>query len=284
MYEFLTDLRQYPFLQNALLTGLLAGVACGVIGTYIVVRRISYIAGGIAHSVLAGLGAAFYLQRVHHWSALQPVYGALVVAVIAAITIGLVSLKARQREDTAISALWAVGMAIGIIFISMTPGYNEELMGYLFGNILLVSSSELWMLGELDVIIVVLGLLFYNQFLAVCFDQEFARLRGMNVEFFYLLLLALAALTVVILATVVGIVMVVALLTLPVAIAALFCRTLWMMMIVSTVLCVAFTTSGLAISYSPDYPTGATTILIAGFAYLFAITFRWIGDRIRTKY
>ncbi len=213
MYEFLTDLRQYPFLQNALLTGLLAGVACGVIGTYIVVRRISYIAGGIAHSVLAGLGAAFYLQRVHHWSALQPVYGALVVAVIAAITIGLVSLKARQREDTAISALWAVGMAIGIVFISMTPGYNEELMGYLFGNILLVSSSELWMLGGLDVIIVVLGLLFYNQFLAVCFDQEFARLRGMNVEFFYLLLLALAALTVVILATVVGIVMVVALLT-----------------------------------------------------------------------
>ena len=137
------------------------------------------------------------------------------------------------------------------------------------------------MLGGLDVIIVVLGLLFYNQFLAVCFDQEFARLRGMNVEFFYLLLLALAALTVVILATVVGIVMVVALLTLPVAIAALFCRTLWMMMIVSTFLCVAFTTSGLAISYSPDYPTGATTILVAGFAYLFAITFRWISDRIR---
>jgi zinc transport system permease protein len=247
----------------------------------VVVRRISYIAGGIAHSVLAGLGAALYLKRVYHWSALQPIYGAIVVAVVAAIIIGLVSLKARQREDTVISALWAVGMALGIVFISMTPGYNEELMGYLFGNILLVSSSELWMLAGLDAIIVILGLLFYNQFLAVCFDQEFARLRGLNVEFFYLLLLTLAALTVVILSTVVGIVMVVALLTLPVAIAALFSRSLWLTMIVSTVLCAVFTTSGLAISYTPDYPAGATTILVAGLAYLFAITFRWARDRIR---
>ncbi|MFH0958784.1 MAG: metal ABC transporter permease [Pseudomonadota bacterium] len=281
MHEFLTDLSQYPFLQNALLTGLLASVACGVIGTYVVVRRISYIAGGIAHSVLAGLGAAFYLKRVYHWNDLQPIYGAVVVAIIAAIIIGLVSLKARQREDTVISALWAVGMALGIVFISMTPGYNEELMGYLFGNILLVSRTELWMLGGLDVIIVGLGLLFYNQFLAVCFDQEFARLRGLNVEFFYLALLSLAALTVVILATVVGIVMVVALLTLPVAIAALFCRTLWLMMIVSTLLCAIFTTSGLAISYAPDYPAGATTILVAGLAYLAAITFVWARNRIR---
>jgi zinc transport system permease protein len=279
--QFLIDLQQYQFLQNAILTGLLASVACGVIGTYVVVRRISYIAGGIAHSVLAGLGAALYLKRVYHWSALQPIYGAIVVAVVAAIIIGLVSLKARQREDTVISALWAVGMALGIVFISMTPGYNEELMGYLFGNILLVSSSELWMLAGLDAIIVILGLLFYNQFLAVCFDQEFARLRGLNVEFFYLLLLSLAALTVVILSTVVGIVMVVALLTLPVAIAALFSRSLWLTMIVSTVLCAVFTTSGLAISYSPDYPAGATTILVAGLAYLFAITFRWARDRIR---
>jgi zinc transport system permease protein len=279
--QFLIDLQQYQFLQNAILTGLLASVACGVIGTYVVVRRISYIAGGIAHSVLAGLGAALYLKRVYHWSALQPIYGAIVVAVVAAIIIGLVSLKARQREDTVISALWAVGMALGIVFISMTPGYNEELMGYLFGNILLVSSSELWMLAGLDAIIVILGLLFYNQFLAVCFDQEFARLRGLNVEFFYLLLLSLAALTVVILSTVVGIVMVVALLTLPVAIAALFSRSLWLTMIVSTVLCAVFTTSGLAISYAPDYPAGATTILVAGLAYLFAITFRWARDRIR---
>ncbi len=196
-------------------------MACGIIGTYIVIRRISYIADGIAHAVLGGMGAALYLHKVYHWDGVLPIHGALVAAIIAAIIIGLVSLWAKQREDTVISALWAVGMAAGIIFISQTPGYNEDLMGYLFGNILMVSSSDLWMLAGLDAIIVIIGLLFYNQFLAVCFDQEFARVRGLNVELFYLLLLGLAALTVVVLATVVGIVMVIALLTLPIG----YCST-----------------------------------------------------------
>ena len=275
MTQFLTDLQLYTFLQNALLTGILASVACGIIGTYIVVRRISYIADGIAHTVLGGMGAALYLHKVYRWQGLVPIHGALVAAVIAAVIIGLVSLWAKQREDTVISALWAVGMAMGIVFISRTPGYNEDLMGYLFGNILMVSSSDLWMLAALDVIAVGIGLLFYNQFLAVCFDQEFARLRGMKVELFYLLLLCLAALTVVVLATVVGIVMVIALLTLPIGIAALFSTTMWRMMVISAILCAIFTTSGLVLSYGPDYPAGATTIIIAGAAYLAAVTLKW---------
>ena len=275
MSQFLTDLQHYTFLQNALLTGILASVACGIIGTYVVVRRISYIADGIAHTVLGGMGAALYLHKVYHWQGLVPIHGALVAAVIAAVIIGLVSLWAKQREDTVISALWAVGMAVGIVFISRTPGYNEDLMGYLFGNILMVSSSDLWMLVALDVVAVGIGLLFYNQFLAVCFDQEFARLRGMKVELFYLLLLCLAALTVVVLATVVGIVMVIALLTLPIGIAALFSTTMWRMMVISSILCAVFTTSGLVLSYEPDYPAGATTIIIAGAAYLAAVTLKW---------
>jgi zinc transport system permease protein len=279
--EFLTDLQQYSFLQNALLTGILASVACGVIGTYVVVRRISYIADGIAHTVLGGMGAALYLNRVYHWHSVIPLHGALVSALIAAAIIGLVSLRAKQREDTVISALWAIGMAVGIIFISRTPGYNEDLMGYLFGNILMVSSNDLWMLAGLDAIIVIAGLLFYNQFLAVCFDQEFARLRGLNVEVYYLLLLGLAALTVVVLSTVVGVVMVVAMLTLPIGIAALFSITLWRMMIISTLLCATFTTSGLFLSYGPDYPAGATTIVIAGAAYLGALGVRWVRNRSR---
>ncbi|MHB8203733.1 MAG: metal ABC transporter permease [Desulfomonilaceae bacterium] len=281
MSEFLTDLQHYVFLQNALLTGVLASVACGIIGTYVVVRRISYIADGIAHTVLGGMGAALYLNRVYHWHGVIPLYGALVAALIAAVIIGLVSLRAKQREDTAISALWAIGMAVGIIFISRTPGYNEDLMGYLFGNILMVSTSDLWMLAGLDVLIVISGLLFYNQFLAVCFDQEFAGLRGLRVEVFYLLLLGLAALTVVLLSTVVGIVMVVAMLTLPIGIAALFCRSLWGMMVISTILCATFTTSGLAVSYGPDYPAGATTIILAGAAYLAAIMLKWAVSRFR---
>ncbi|MGA8833304.1 MAG: metal ABC transporter permease, partial [Desulfomonilaceae bacterium] len=271
----------YVFLQNALLTGVLASVACGIIGTYVVVRRISYIADGIAHTVLGGMGAALYLNRVYHWHGVIPLYGALVAALIAAVIIGLVSLRAKQREDTAISALWAIGMAVGIIFISRTPGYNEDLMGYLFGNILMVSTSDLWMLAGLDVLIVISGLLFYNQFLAVCFDQEFAGLRGLRVEVFYLLLLGLAALTVVLLSTVVGIVMVVAMLTLPIGISALFCRSLWGMMVISTILCATFTTSGLAVSYGPDYPAGATTIILAGAAYLAAIMAKWAVSRFR---
>jgi len=264
------------------LTGILASVACGIIGTYVVVRRISYIADGIAHCVLGGMGAALYLHKVYHWHGAMPIHGAVVSALIAAIIIGLVSLWAKQREDTVISALWAVGMAVGIVFISRTPGYNEDLMGYLFGNILMVSSNDLWMLVGLDAIIIALGLLFYNQFLAVCFDQEFARLRGLKVEVFYLLLLGLAALTVVVLATVVGIVMVIALLTLPVGIAALYSTSMWRMMAISTILCAAFSTSGLVVSYGPDYPAGATTIIIAGAAYLGATTLKWMVSRGRS--
>ncbi|MEW6529596.1 MAG: metal ABC transporter permease [Thermodesulfobacteriota bacterium] len=282
MSQFLTDLPHYAFLQYALLTGILASVACGIIGTYVVVRRISYIADGIAHAVLGGMGAALYLHKVYHWHDVVPIHGALVSAIIAAFVIGLVSLWAKQREDTVISAIWAVGMAVGIVFITQTPGYNEDLMGYLFGNILMVSSEDLWMLVGLDAIILTIGLLFYNQFLAVCFDQEFARLRGLKVDAFYLLLLSLAALTVVVLATVVGIVMVIALLTLPVGIAALFSTSMWRMMVISTILCAVFTTSGLVVSYGPDYPAGATTIIIAGAAYLGATTLKWAFNQGRS--
>ena len=281
MAQFLTDLQQYQFLQNALITGVLASVACGIIGTYIVVRRISYIADGIAHTVLGGMGAALFLHKVYHWQGVVPLHGALVAAVIAAVIIGLVSLWAKQREDTVISALWAVGMAAGIVFICRTPGYNEDLMGYLFGNILMVSGGDLWMLAGLDIVIVAVGLLFYNQFLAVCFDQEFARVRGLKVEVFYLLLLVLAALTVVVLATVVGIVMVIALLTLPIAVASLISTTMWRMMIISAILCAIFTTSGLVLSYAPDYPAGATTIIIAGAAYLIVTSLKWALGRGR---
>lgn len=268
MAEFLTDLQQQTFLQYALLTGILASIACGIIGSYVVTRRITYIAGGIAHSVLAGMGAARYCESVYRWEWLHPLYGAVVAALIAAIIIGLVSLRARQREDTVISALWAIGMAVGILFILRTPGYNEDLMSYLFGNILMVTSDDLWLIGGLDALVVIVGLLFYNQLLAVCFDEEFARLRGIRVEFYYLLLLCLTALTVVLLVTVVGIVMVIALLTLPAAVAGQFSRRLWQMMALSALFTVLFTTAGLAFSYGPNLPAGATTIVLAGGVYL----------------
>ena len=242
MFEFFRDLANHAFLQYAVAAGILASVACGVVGVYVVTRRISYIAGGISHCVLA-------------------------------LIIGLVSLYGKEREDTVISALWALGMATGIIFISQTPGYNADLVGYLFGNILMVSPGDLWLIAALDVVVVAFGVLFYNQFLAVCFDEEFARLRGLRVEAYYLLLLGLIALTVVLLVSVVGVVLVIALLTLPAAIAGHFTRTLWRMMILACGLSVLCTTGGIFLSYGPDLPSGATTIALTGILYL-AVTAR----------
>ena len=268
--EFLSALVQHEFLRNAVFTGLLAAVACGVVGSYVVVRRISYIAGSIAHCVLGGMGAARYFSVVHGWEWCHLLYGALASALLAALVIGWVSLRFRQREDTVIGAVWALGMAVGILFIYETPGYNEDLMSYLFGNILLVSAREMWLLVGLDIMVVLLGLVFHKPLLAVCFDEEHARLRGIHVELFYLLLLCLTALTVVVLVSVVGIVLVIALLTLPAAAASQFTRTLWQMMAGAVVISMGVTTLGIALSYSPNLPTGATIIVLACVVYLLA--------------
>ena len=268
MNEFLEAVASHAFMRNALLTGVLASVACGVMGSFVVVRRISYVAGGIAHCVLGGIGAALYLQRAHGWDALDPIYGALVAAVAAAVVIGLVSLKARQRVDTVIGAVWAIGMATGILFLSKTPGYGEDLMSYLFGNILMVTGRDLWLMVALDVVVVAAALLFFKQFQSICFDEEFSRVRGLNVSLYFVFLLVLTALTIVLLVTVVGIVMVIALLTIPAAVAGHFTNRLAHMMAAAIVVSVVFTTGGLAVSYGPDLPAGATIIVLAGATYL----------------
>jgi len=268
--EFLHDIAQPQnvLLRAALVAGLLASVSCGVIGTYAVTRRITYIAAGIAHCVLGGMGAARYAKTVLGWDWADPLLGAVLAALCAAAIIGVISLRAKEREDTVIGAVWAIGMAVGILFIARTPGYNTDLMSYLFGNITLLSTSNLQLLAGLDIVVVAAGLAFYNQFQAVCFDEEFARLRGLRVEAYYLGLLCLTALTVVLLVYVVGIVMVIALLTLPAAIASRMAGRMWQIMLLASILCMAFTTGGLAISYGPDLPAGATTIALAGATYV----------------
>lgn len=268
MLEFLSALSQYAFLQNAVGAVVLGGVACGVMGSFVVARRITYLAGGIAHSVLGGMGMAHYLSVVMGWSWLHPVHGALATALLAGLVIGWVSLRHREREDTVIGAIWAGGMATGIIFISQTPGYNQELMSYLFGNILMVSSGDLWTVLALDVIMLTVVWLAYRQFLVVCFDSQFAKVRGINIEVYYLLLLALVAITVVVLSMVVGVILVIALLTIPAAIAGRFVRTLGQSMIVGTSLAIGLSLIGLAASYQPNLPAGATIILVLAVAYL----------------
>ncbi|MEA2031142.1 MAG: metal ABC transporter permease [candidate division Zixibacteria bacterium] len=281
MTDFFHAIANYPFMLNALLAGLLASIACGVTGTYVVSRRITYLAGGLAHSVLGGMGVAYYLNVVHGWNWLHPLHGAIVAALLAAIVIGLVSLYSKEREDTAIGAVWAIGMAVGIVFISQTPGYSQDLMSYLFGNILMVGSGDLILIAILDALILITVALFFNQFQAVCFDQEFARIRGVNVELFYLLLLGLTALTVVILTTVVGIVMVIALLALPAAVAMRFTRTLFQTMLLGVILSALFSTIGLGLSYTPDLPAGATIILVAGATYVLVAFGDSILNRLR---
>jgi zinc transport system permease protein len=261
MNGFFAALAEYAFLQYALIGGLLASLGCGVMGSYVVVKRIGFLAGGISHTVLGGMGIAFFYG-------FDPVGGALVAALVAALLIGWVRLRWRQQEDTLIGALWAVGMAIGILFISRTPGYNVNLMSYLFGNILLVTEQDLWLMAGLDLLVLLSVFLFYWQFLAVSFDEEFSRLRGLPVTFFYLLLLCLVAVTVVLLIQVVGLILVIALLTLPAAIAAQYVDSLGRMMLLATLLGMLFNLLGLSIAFATDLPAGATIILVAGLTYL----------------
>ena len=263
MEDLLHALITQNFMQNALIGGLLASVACGIAGSYVVVKRIGYMAGGIAHAVLGGMGLAYFLGR-------NPVAGAIITALLAALVIGIVGIYWRKQEDTAISALWAVGMAAGVLFISATPGYNVDLMSYLFGNILMIPRHNLYLIFWLDLAIVLFVLLFYKQLLAVSFDEEFAELRQVPVKLFSLLLLCLVALTVVILIQVVGLIMVIALLALPAAIAGQFVNALGKMMIIAMILGVLFTSGGLAVSYQYDLPSGAVTVLLTGLAYLLA--------------
>ncbi|MFP4382327.1 MAG: metal ABC transporter permease [Candidatus Sumerlaeia bacterium] len=264
-----------PFLRYALLMGLLASIPFGVVGSYVVARRISYLAGAIAHSVLGGIGAALYFQNAWDLPWLRPMYGALVAALVAALIMGLVSRYASEREDTAIGALWAIGMATGLIFISKTSGYIDP-MTYLFGNILILTRTDLWLVLGLDVVVISLALYYYHALQAVCFDEEYARLRGLKVDFYYFLLMALTAMTVVLMVGIVGIVMVVALLTLPAAVGGMLSRRLWQMMLVATLACACFMTAGLQVSFTRDLPTGPTIILVAGAVYLLVILLRFL--------
>jgi zinc transport system permease protein len=273
--EFITALLNYEFLENALIACILASIGCGIIGSYVVVKHIGFLAGGIAHTVLAGMGIAYFLNG-------SPIVGAVMAAVLAGGFIGWINLRWKQDEDILIAAFWSVGMAVGILFISRTPGYSVDLMSYLFGNILLVSDRDLGLMFILDIVIVITIVSFFKQFLAVSFDEEFARLRGINVERFYILLMCLVALTVVLLIQIVGLILVIALLTLPSASARQITGSVLRMMIVSVLLSVFITIGGLAISYGPDLPAGAMIVVTAGMVYaLFVISARLIQGKIK---
>jgi zinc transport system permease protein len=260
------DALQFEFMRNALMAGLVASIICGVIGTLIVVNRLVFLSGGIAHSAYGGIGLAFYCG----WPYLL---GATGFAMVSAMIMAAVSLKSKHRADTIIGVMWAGGMAIGILLLDMTPGYNVDLMSYLFGSILSVPRGELITMAIMGVVIILLIGYFFSDLLAMSYDEEFAQVRGVPVRALYFMLIGTVAITVVMVVQVVGLILVIALLTIPPYIAEKYTKSLLQMMMLSCVLGMLFILGGLWFSYTYDFTSGAAIILFAGivfFASLFA--------------
>ena len=255
------DALSYEFIQNALIAGLLVSFASGIIGSLIVVNRMVFLAGGIAHTAYGGIGLAIYFGI--------PIFlGASLFSVAAAILMAFITLNQKDKIDIFIGLIWAVGMALGIILVDLTPGYNVDLMSYLFGSILAVSNDDILYMKILLVLIILIVGRFYREILAISYDSEYAQLRGINVKFFYTLILILSALSIVIAIKVVGLILVIALLTIPIYIAEELTNSLATMMFVSGIIASIFTTLGLWLSYTYDITSGASIILVGAFALI----------------
>lgn len=252
------EIFQYTFIQNALISGILVSIAVGIVGSLVVVNKMTFLAGGIAHSAYGGIGIALFFG-------FPILFGTTSFALLCAGLIAMLTIQKRERIDALIGIIWAGGMALGIILVDMTPGYNVDLMSYLFGSILAVSSDDLWFIFLIDIIILGSVFLFYKELLAVSYDSEFASLRGINVKIFYTMILVLAALSVVSAISVVGLILVIALLTIPTFISENFFNKLSHIMISSVILAVIFTLGGLLISYYYDLSSGASIIAVAVF-------------------
>ena len=255
-----------PFIRYALLAGLLSSISFGMIGSYVVIKRMSYIVGAVSHVALGGIGAVILLNE-KLGLAIAPIAGALVASILAAIIISLVDLYSEERSDSVIGAVWAVGMALGIVCIALSAGYADP-MSYLFGNILLISHSDLITITLLDLVVIFIVIRYYHVLKATSFDETFAIVRGINTVFLNVLLNILIAITVVLMVSLVGVVMSIAFLTIPAAAASLVVRRLSHIMTLGAILCALFSTSGLFLSYTFDLPTGAVTIILSGIVYL----------------
>ena len=264
------DALEYEFFRNALAAGLLASVICGVMGTLVVVNRIVFLSGGIAHAAYGGIGLSFYFG----WPYLAGTVG---FSLASAMVMAAVTLRARHRADTIIGVIWAVGMAFGIVLIDLTPGYNVDLMSFLFGSILTVPRSELWIMAILGGMVTTLVVLFYNDLLALSYDEEFARIRGVPVRALYFLMIGMLAVTVVMIIQVVGLILVIALLTIPPFIVERHAKSLMQMMVGASLLGMVFTVAGLYLAYRFDLTSGAAIILVAGGGFFLSMAMERIS-------
>ena len=272
--SFFSAVFKSPFLINAIIAGILASLASGIMGSYVIAKKISSLSGSIAHSILGGIGLVIWIKYRFGLAWLDPIYGAFFAALLSSLLIGWVHLKHSQNEDAVIAAIWSTGMGIGVIFISQVPSFGSDFSHFLFGNILLVSKENLLMLLGLDMVILITISIFYRRFLAICFDEELAYMQKININGLYLLLLALISLSIVLLIQIMGIILVIALLTIPATIANIFSKKLYVIMIVSFALCTFFNISGIAISYDLNWPPGATISILAAIAYLAVLVYK----------
>jgi zinc transport system permease protein len=259
----MTEILGMEFMRNALLAGVLASLACGVIGTLVVVNRQVFMAGGVAHTAYGGVGLAFFLG-------LPVLPCAVAFTVLAALAMAMGSFDRAERSDSIVGIMWAAGMALGIILMDLTPGYNVDLMSYLFGSILAVPREDILFMAVLDAFILGVVLFWYKDFLALSFDMEFARSMGVPVRALYALMQVLTAVTVIMVIQVAGLILVIALLTIPPMLAELFTSSLWKMMILAALASLVFCLTGLAVSYHFDITSGASIIAMATAGYVLA--------------
>ena len=268
--EFFSDLIQYGYLSNALAACVLSGITCGVVGTYVVCRRMVFLAGGITHASFGGLGIAFYAGA-------NPIAGAMVFAVLSALGIEWAGSRGRIREDSAIGIIWSVGMAVGALFMSLRPGYTSgDLSAYLFGSIVTVTRGDVTALALLTLVILAGALLWLRPIMYVAFDRDFARSRGIPTRVVSYLMAALVAATIVLSIRIMGIVLLISLLTIPVAVVNAFSRDYRTIAATAPAVAVAGNVAGLAVSYHFEVPPGA--------AIIFTLTLTLIVVKLLTLY
>ena len=280
----LLELIQLPFVQRMFVAGLLASVACGIVGTFVVVRRLVFISGGISHTTFGGVGLAYFFQDRLAWAWFEPTYGAALFALGAAAVLASPWVRSRLREDSTIGVLWVVGMALGVILLDLVDRSRVQVqdpVSLLFGNILLIQTRDLLLMGVLVAVILVVVVLLFKDLQILTFDEEFAELSGVNVPAMNTLLLVLIALTVVVLIKVVGVVLAIAMLTIPAAVANLLVRDLRSMMVVATVLGVLATAAGSMLSLQLDCPPGAAIVLVMSGLFVVGLGGRFVATKLR---
>ncbi len=253
----------YSFMQNAFLAAILASILCGIIGTIIVEKKLVSMSGGIAHTSFGGIGLGYLLG-------IQPILTGMLFAIGASISIPMIKRKTKAEADTLVGVFWATGMALGILFIGLTPGYPPDMTSYLFGDILTVSKLYLILISVLSIFVLMIMISMFNYWKAYLFDEDYLKVMGVSVHLFEKVLFVLIAISIVLLIKVVGMILAIALLTLPPAIAKLFTKQLKQLMISSTLLSVFLSIGGLTLSYYFDVPSGATIILLSVTSYVVA--------------